>query len=109
MSATYRYPSPLPAAWDDIPDLQTLAACNMKGEDIREDYLEAIILKAQPHHTSRSLAHLSRSQLAEHVDALIAWWKQANPRKASLVTSAIDFHENHISSSPGNSCQSSDC
>jgi hypothetical protein len=72
----------------------------MKGEDIRDDYLEAIILKAQPHHTPKSLAHLSRSQLIAHVDALIAWWKQANPRKASLAASAFEFHEHEELSTP---------
>lgn len=70
---------------EEIPDLQWLAANNVKGVDISEQYLIPIIIKAQPHHTEQSLAHLSTAQLVAHIDALVEWWKQANPRKASVV------------------------
>src|SRR5579859_7917709 len=63
---------------NDIPDLQTLAAYDLKGESFPDAYLTAIICQAQPHHSSRTLAHLTRSQLISHVDALVAWWKAAN-------------------------------
>jgi hypothetical protein len=28
------------------------------------------------------LLHLTREQLIQHVDALVEWWKMANPQKA---------------------------
>jgi len=70
----------------DMPTLATLVARNLTGADFSNESLLAIIIKAQPHHSRRSLGHLSRSQLIEHVDALIAWWKAANPRRASVIS-----------------------
>lgn len=70
----------------DIPSLATLVAQNTTGEYFSNEYLFAIIIKAQPYHSHRTLGHLTRSQLIDHVDALILWWKKANPRKLSLIT-----------------------
>jgi hypothetical protein len=69
-----------------MPSLATLVARNLTGADFSNESLVAIIIKAQPHHSRRSLGHLSRGQLIEHVDALIAWWKAANPRRASVIS-----------------------
>ena len=69
-----------------IPSLESLVKNNVRGADISNEYLIAIITKAQPHHTRWTLAHLGREQLVEHVDALIEWWKKVNPRRASLIS-----------------------
>ena len=68
-----------------VPSLQDLVVQNLRGEYFTTDGLLDIIIKAQPHHSRRSLSHLSRYQLIDHLNALLAWWKQANPRKASLI------------------------
>src|SRR5215471_1409470 len=68
-----------------IPSLQDLVTQNLRGEYFTNDGLLDIISRAQPHHSRRSLSHLSRLQLIDHLNALLAWWKEANPRKASLI------------------------
>lgn len=72
-----------------IPSLAALVAHNVTGESFCNENLIAIIIKAQPHHSRRSLLHLTRPQLIDHVNALITWWKNANPRRASLITQEI--------------------
>jgi hypothetical protein len=69
-----------------VPTLDYLMQNNIHGKDVSTDYLYAIIEKAQPHHTRWTLNHLSREQLEGHVDALVEWWRKANPRRASLVS-----------------------
>ena len=62
--------------------MQTLAILNIKGETLLNSSLRDIIIKAQPHHSYKTLLHLTREQLIAHVDALVEWWKMANPSKA---------------------------
>jgi hypothetical protein len=69
-----------------VPTLDYLMQNNVHGADISTEYLYAIIEKAQPHHTRWTLNHLSREQLEGHLDALVEWWRKANPRRASLVS-----------------------
>lgn len=71
------------------PSLQNLASRpDGSGENFSDDSLKAIIIKAQPHHNNESLSHLTRVQLVQHVDDLIAWWKQANPQQATRAQQA---------------------
>jgi len=80
---TFRWPwEPIPYSPPLIPDLQTLAILNIRGETLLNSSLRDIIIKAQPHHSQRTLLHLTREQLIQHVDALVQWWKMANPQKA---------------------------
>ena len=81
-----------PSIVTDPPTLGELIAWNVTAEYCSNEYLLAIILKAQPHHSNQSLAHLTRPQLIDHVDALIAWWKKANPRKLSLIVPEASSH-----------------
>src|SRR5271167_5020610 len=94
----------------DIPSLATLVAQNTSGEYFSNEYLFAIIIKAQPYHSSRTLGHLTRSQLIDHVDALISWWKNANPRKLSLITQYPSSNRSgSISSGSTSSTYRDDC
>ena len=70
---------------ESVPTLERLVALDLFGEYFNNDGLIAIIIKAQPHHSRSTLSHLTRPQLVAHVDALIEWWKKANPRKASII------------------------
>lgn len=64
------------------PTLENLAGRpDGKGENFSDDSLKAIIIKAQPHHSNQTLAHLNREQLIKHVDDLVAWWKQTHPQQ----------------------------
>ena len=66
------------------PTLENLAGRpDGKGENFSDDSLKAIIIKAQPHHSNQTLAHLTRQQLVKHVDDLVDWWKQAHPQQAN--------------------------
>ena len=71
------------------PSLENLASRDDgKGENFSDDSLKAIIIKAQPHHTTQTLSHLRRDQLIKHVNDLVVWWKQANPQQATRVQQA---------------------
>ena len=62
------------------PSLSNLAGRrDGKGENFSDEVLQAIIIKAQPHHSYGGLAHLSRSQLVKHVDDLVSWWITTHP------------------------------
>jgi serine/threonine protein kinase len=76
-------PDPTPPMRTPLaPSLESLASrYDGKGKNFSDDSLKAIIIKAQPHHSSQSLSHLRREQLVKHVDDLVIWWKQANPEK----------------------------
>jgi len=96
----------------DMPTLATLVARNLTGADFSNESLLAIIIKAQPHHSRRSLGHLSRQQLIEHVDALIVWWKAANPRRASVISQMVTTRaeeEGSILSRGSTSSRRDDC
>jgi len=78
-----RTPTP-PQNTPQVPTLENLAGrLDGKGENFSDDSLKAIIIKAQPHHSTSSLAHLTRSQLVKHVDDLVVWWLQAHPQQAT--------------------------
>lgn len=83
-------PDPTPPMHTPLaPSLQDLAyRADGKGENFSDDSLKAIIIKAQPHHTSQTLSHLTRPQLIQHVNDLVAWWIQANPQQANRVQQA---------------------
>lgn len=67
-----------------VPTLENLAGrLDGKGDNFSDDSLKAIIIKAQPHHSTSSLAHLTRAQLVKHVDDLVAWWLQAHPQQVT--------------------------
>src|SRR5277367_1450778 len=97
--------------WDtsEIPSLATLVAKNVTGAYFSNEGLLAIIMKAQPHYKRESLWHLSRKQLIEHVDALLAWWKEANPRRASLITEDLTRERGSIRSRSSSSSRRDDC
>ena len=83
-----RTPTP-PQNNPQIPTLENLAGrLDGKGENFSDDSLKAIIIKAQPHHSTSSLAHLTRQQLVKHVDDLVAWWLQAHPQTSRSVQQA---------------------
>jgi len=68
------------------PSLQDLAVRpDGNGENFSDDRLKAIIIKAQPHHSNDTLAHLDRDQLVKHVNDLVDWWKRANPQQAQTL------------------------
>lgn len=75
---------------NDIPDLQTLATQGIEAQIFPDVYLTAIITQAQPHHSNRTLAHLTRAQLIDHVNALVSWWKQAHIVRPSSEGSTVD-------------------
>lgn len=75
-------PTP-PMHTPQAPSLENLAGrTDGKGENFSDDSLKAIIIKAQPHHSTETLSHLRRDQLVKHVNDLVIWWKQANPQQA---------------------------
>ena len=81
-------PTP-PMHTPQAPSLQNLAGrADGSGENFSDSSLKAIIIKAQPHHTTETLSHLTRAQLIKHVDDLVDWWKQANPQQANRVQQA---------------------
>jgi len=84
-----RLPEPTtvpPTSAPPTPSLQELASReDGKGENFTDDVLKAIIIKAQPHHTYDTIAHLTRAQLIKHVDDLVAWWKTAHPQQAATT------------------------
>lgn len=82
-------PSPAHEKGYWVPTLESLVKNNIHGADISNEYLLAIIEKAQPHHTRWTLDHLTREQLVKHVDDLIEWWKKVNPRRASLISGEV--------------------
>jgi hypothetical protein len=74
---------PQPMHTPPTPTLENLAGrTDGKGENFSDERLKAIIIKAQPHHSERTLAHLTRAQLIKHVDDLVAWWKTTHPQQA---------------------------
>jgi hypothetical protein len=77
-----RLPEPTPAPPTSAPPIPSLEqlACREdgRGENFTDEVLKGIILKAQPHHTNDSIAHLTRAQLTKHVDDLVEWWKTVN-------------------------------
>jgi len=83
------HPEPEPAPpmhTPAAPSLQDLAVRpDGNGENFSDDRLKAIIIKAQPHHSNETLAHLNRDQLVKHVNDLVDWWKRANPQQAQAL------------------------
>jgi hypothetical protein len=82
-------PEPVPTPPLNTPAAPTLQELALRSdgnaENFSDDRLKAIIIKAQPHHTIDSLAHLTRDQLVKHVDDLVDWWKRANPNQAQAL------------------------
>jgi hypothetical protein len=85
-------PQPVPTPpmhTPQAPSLENLASrADGKGENFSDDSLKAIIIKAQPHHSTQTLGHLRRDQLIKHVNDLVIWWKQANPQQATRAQQA---------------------
>jgi hypothetical protein len=77
----------LPPLEKDVPDLRTLATYGLKAEGFTDTYLIAIITKAQPHHSNFTLGHLTRTQLIDHLDALVVWWKQVHGKSSRRAAS----------------------
>jgi hypothetical protein len=64
-------PTP-PVKTPAAPTFQELALrSDGNAENFSDNRLKAIIIKAQPHHTTDTLAHLTRDQLVKHVDDLV--------------------------------------